>query len=161
MKKLLVIGYGRHGKDTVCEMLCKVDDYAFVSSSEFCAMNVVYPTMLDKYENWEECYNDRHNHRAHWFNTIKAYNDENPSRLATEILKDYDIYCGLRNIEEFEGAKHLFDLIIWVERPGFEPEGSDSMTLTRELADIVIFNDGTLGDLYRKVHNLSKAINKE
>ena len=35
--KLLVIGHGRHGKDTVCEMLRDSYGYTFESSSKFCS----------------------------------------------------------------------------------------------------------------------------
>lgn len=34
-QKLLVIGYGRHGKDTVCEILRDQHGYSFTSSSSF------------------------------------------------------------------------------------------------------------------------------
>ena len=45
--KIAVIGHGRHGKDTVGEMLR--DDYGltFTSSAEFCAENVLWPLMQD------------------------------------------------------------------------------------------------------------------
>ena len=35
LPKLLVVGHGRHGKDTVCEML-EAYGYTFQSSSKFC-----------------------------------------------------------------------------------------------------------------------------
>ena len=43
--KLLVIGYGRHGKDTVSEILCREMDLNYQSSSEFCAGHVMFPTL--------------------------------------------------------------------------------------------------------------------
>ena len=63
--KLLVIGYGRHGKDTVSEILCREMDLNYQSSSEFCAGHVMFPTLSKKYgyKDVDECYNDRHNHR--------------------------------------------------------------------------------------------------
>ena len=45
--KFIVIGHGRHGKDTVGEMLA--DDYglSFKSSSMFCAEKVIWPLLSD------------------------------------------------------------------------------------------------------------------
>ena len=153
MTKLLVIGWGRHGKDTVCEMLNKHGGLTFVSSSEYCAEHVVYPTMSG-YDTWQECYADRHNHRAQWFETIKSFNEDDPAKLSKMILSEYDIYCGLRNIRELEAARSLFDLIIWVERPDLDKEDSDSMTIKKDDADIVLYNDGSLKDLEIKVRKL-------
>jgi hypothetical protein len=74
--KLLVIGHGRHGKDTVCEMLRDHYRYTFESSSKFCSLQFIYNDLKDKYgyANEEECYADRHNHRAEWYNAICDYN---------------------------------------------------------------------------------------
>jgi hypothetical protein len=74
--KLLVIGHGRHGKDTVCEMLRDDYGYTFESSSRFCSKLFIYNDLKDKYgyANEEECYADRHNHRAEWYDAICAYN---------------------------------------------------------------------------------------
>ena len=47
--KLLVIGYGRHGKDTVSEILCREMGLNYQSSSEFCAGHVMFPTLSKKY----------------------------------------------------------------------------------------------------------------
>ena len=41
-KKLLVIGHGRHGKDTVCEILRDHYGYTFESSSQFCSKLFIY-----------------------------------------------------------------------------------------------------------------------
>ncbi len=70
--KLLVIGHGRHGKDTVCEMLRDEYNYNFISSSQFCADHFIYNDLKDKYgyTTAEECYADRHNRRADWYNMI-------------------------------------------------------------------------------------------
>lgn len=153
-KKFLIIGWGRHGKDTMCEFMKEQSSLNFQSSSEFCAERVVYPTMADMYSSWQDCYEDRGNHRKHWYETIKAYNEPDGSRLATEMLTEYDIYCGMRNIEELNASHHLFDLVVWVEDPRKPPESLDSMTITKDQADIVIYNDSTLDDFKDKVRKL-------
>jgi hypothetical protein len=47
--KLLVIGHGRHGKDTVCEFLRDDYGYSFESSSQFCSKLFIYDNLKDKY----------------------------------------------------------------------------------------------------------------
>lgn len=45
--RVLIMGYGRHGKDTVSDMLGKHYGLAFTSSSQFCADKVVFPLFVD------------------------------------------------------------------------------------------------------------------
>ena len=158
---LLVIGHGRHGKDTLCETLRDGFDLDFVSSSEYCAKNVVWPVMRHyPYINWQECYADRHNHRDEWFNIIADYNKKEPDRLTKAILSEYDIYCGMRNIEEFEVAKQHFDLIVWVENPRLPEEPVTSFSIPKSEADFVIMNDGTKRQFERKVRRVFSEIIK-
>ena len=49
LPKLLVIGHGRHGKDTVCEILRDHYGYTFESSSKFCSLQFIYNDLKDKY----------------------------------------------------------------------------------------------------------------
>ena len=156
MTKLLVIGHARHGKDTVCDLLYKKYKYSFESSSRFCSKFLLYPQLKDMYgyKSEEECYADRHNHRAEWFELISAYNSLDPARLGKAIFDNYDIYCGLRNIREFYAMKqqNVIDYTVWVDRSKFLPEESkESMTITKDCADFVIDNNGTLQDLEKKV----------
>ena len=148
--KLLIIGHGRHGKDTVCEMLRLKHGYEFQSSSNYANERVVFPVLsrIHGYETPEECYQDRVNHRRSWKNLIRAYNGVDPARLARDIVSDYDIYCGLRDREEFQACKRegLFDYVVWVDRSEHLPD-DPSMDLTREDADFVIDNNGSLSAL--------------
>ena len=64
LPKVLVLGYARHGKDTVCDIIKEEYGFTFRSSSEFCAEHVVHPAMRSEYDTWQECFADRHNHRA-------------------------------------------------------------------------------------------------
>jgi hypothetical protein len=151
-KKLLVIGHGRHGKDTVCEILRDKYNYSFESSSQFCSKLFIYDDLKDKYgyANEEECYADRHNHRAEWYDAICDYNVPDAARLGREIFKQHDIYCGLRNKREFFAMKNtgVFDYCIWVDRSNYlMPESKDSMSLEQWMADYTIDNNGTLEDL--------------
>ena len=162
--KLLVIGHGRHGKDTVCEMLRDMYRYTFESSSKFCSKQFIYNQLKVKYgyANEEECYADRHNHRAEWYNAICDYNVPDAATLGREMFAEYDIYCGLRNKREYYAMKNtgVFDKVIWVDRSDhLPPEGNDSMSLEPWMADYIIDNNGTLGDLAFNVGQLINYIN--
>lgn len=158
--KLLVIGHGRHGKDTVCEMLRDKYGYSFESSSRFCSKLFIYNDLKDKYgyADEDECYADRHNHRAEWYNAICDYNIPDPARLGREIFKEHDIYCGLRNKKEFHAMKNtgVYDYAIWVDRSDHLPnESKTSMSLEQWMADYTIDNNGTLEELE---YNLDQLI---
>lgn len=164
-KKILILGMGRHGKDSMAEHLLNQYGYTFSSSSEFAAKTFIFDSLKDvlDYSTWQECFEDRHNHRALWHELIRAYTKENPSRLAEEVLAaGNDIYVGMRSDIEVNCCieKGLFDLIIWVdaeERLGIT-EGDCSMTVPKNMADIIITNNTTREDFKWKLNNLMRVI---
>lgn len=156
LPKVLVLGYARHGKDTVCDIIKEEYGFTFRSSSEFCAEHVVHPAMRSEYDTWQECFADRHNHRARWFDLITAYNTPDRARLARGILAESDVYCGMRNIEEFQAAESLFDAVVWVDASGrgLPPEPVESCTVHPGLTKLHINNSGSLQSLQRNTLEL-------
>lgn len=166
LPKLLIIGHGRHGKDTVCEILKNKYNFNFESSSKFCSKKFIFDRLKEKYnyQSEEECYEDRHNHRQEWFEMISAYCKPDASRLGREIFQEYDIYCGLRNKAEFHAMRNtgVFDYAIWVDRTDHLPqEPMTSMNLEIWMANYVIDNNGTLEDLERNVDQLVSFLLKK
>ena len=164
-KKLLVIGHGRHGKDTVCEILRDEYDYTFESSSQFCSKLFIYDMLKVKYnyKSEEECYADRHNHRTEWYNAICDYNVPDAATLGREMFAAYDIYCGLRNKREFFAMKNtgVFDYCIWVDRSDhLPPEDKSSMSLEQWMADFTIDNNGDLSELAFNTRKLMNTMIK-
>ena len=150
--KLLVIGHGRHGKDTVCEIMRDHYGYTFESSSSFFSKFLIYDLLKDKYgyKSERECFGDRHNHRDEWFKIICDFNVPDGARLGREIFKQNDIYCGLRNKREYFAMKNtgVFDYVIWVDRSDHLPlEPKSSMNMEQWMADFTIDNNGSLEDL--------------
>jgi hypothetical protein len=165
LPKLLVIGHGRHGKDTVCEYLNKHMRFDFKSSSKFCSERFIFDMLKDKYgyADEQECYADRHAHRVEWYDAICAYNVPDPARLGREIFAAHDIYCGLRNKKEFHAMKNtgVFDYAIWVDRSDHLPlEPKDSMSLEQWMADYTIDNNGTIEELEFNINELMHMILK-
>lgn len=161
--KLLIIGHGRHGKDTVCEILRDKFNYTFESSSRFCSKLFIYNDLKEKYNysNEEECYADRHNHRTEWYNAICEFNKTDGARLGKAIFNNHSIYCGLRNKREYFAMKNtgVFDYAIWVDRSDhLPPEPKDSMNLEQWMADYTIDNNSSLSELELNVANLIRFL---
>lgn len=160
--KVLILGHARHGKDTVAEMLRDKYGYTFASSSMFCAERVMMPHFNSLpshpgYATVEDCYEDRVNHRATWFQQIEAYNSPDRSRLAREMLETNDLYVGMRSAREFAEARPLFDHVVWVDAKGrgVAPEDRDSFDIDFKPDMWLVRNDGTLEDLEAAVDRLA------
>jgi len=164
LPKLLIVGHGRHGKDTVCELLEKYG-YTFQSSSKFCSELFIFNDLKDKYgyTNEEECYADRHNHRTEWYNMIHNYCSEDLARLGRNLFSQNNIYCGLRNKREFFAMQNegIFDYALWVDRTDHLPtENPSSMSIEQWMCDFTIDNNGTLERLEKNVDVLIKRLFK-
>lgn len=157
--RLLIIGHGRHGKDTVSELLAAGYGLCGVSSSEFAAQKAVFPLVSDIYPDWRAAYEARGDHRELWFHAIAAYNLRPGPMLAQQILEHHDIYTGMRRRAEFERSRGFFDCVIWVDaskRLPLEPSGS--MELSAKDADLIVDNNGPEAALPGAVADLVEAI---
>lgn len=151
---LLILGYARHGKDTVADILNKQYGFQFISSSVFVGQKILWPNWgIAKYKDFDEMFEDRVNHRQLWFEMIAAYNTPDKTRTVRGILAECDMYVGMRSLAELEPSRHLFDQVVWVDRTEVLPPETGSMTITKENAnpDYVIDNNGDLADLHRNV----------
>lgn len=161
---ILVIGHARHGKDTVAEFLCDNYGYSFESSSDFVGQRCVWPTWgKDRYETYEEMFEDRVNHRELWSNLINAYNTPDKARTGREMIKELerDMYVGMRDHGEFEACQkeNLFDYVIWVDASNrLPPENNPKMTMTKDDADFVIDNNGDLTELRDNISDVMDSI---
>ena len=164
LPKLLIVGHGRHGKDTVCELLENYG-YKFKSSSKFCSELFIFNDLKDKYcyKDEEECYNDRHNHRTEWFNMIHDYCKDDLAKLGRNLFANHDIYCGLRNKKEFFAMQNeeIFDYAIWVDRTDhLSLEDPSSMSIEQWMCNYTIDNNGDLARLRKNVDVLIRTIFK-
>lgn len=159
MKRLLVIGHGRHGKDTTAEILNELYGYEFESSSVAAARIFLFDALKEKYgyKTFVECFEDRVNHRAEWHNMICDYNSIDKARLAKDILVASDIYVGMRSNAEVEEClrQGIFDLVIGVydSRKPLEPEDSFNINIW-EKSDIIIPNNRSIDDLRERIKKL-------
>jgi deoxyadenosine/deoxycytidine kinase len=155
-KKILIIGHGGSGKDTVSNIIANRLDLTFTSSSRFVLENIIYPKLQNFYKSAEDCFNDRRNNRELWHDLILAHNAIDKAKLIKDILYGNDIYCGLRNYEEFKAGKHLFDYVIYVDA-GIRVAHDSTMQIPKKEADFVFNNND---DWDKGNHTFLKAIDK-
>lgn len=170
--RLMIMGYGRHGKDTAAEYLRDKYGLTFQSSS-IAAAEAIFPLLqsVRDYGSVEEAFEDRHSvilvgvddgqilMREVWHQAIKLLNKGDPTTLAKQIYAKSDIYVGIRSKEEFNAikSKRMFDLSIWIDRgEHLPPEAEVSCTVSPDMADLVVNNNGTLEDLYNNLDIVMK-----
>lgn len=161
--RLLIIGHGRHGKDTVAQMISDLMGLKFSSSSEFVGRKCIWPTWgKDRYASFEEMFADRVNHRSTWGDLIEAYNTPHAHRTGAEMIAEgNDMYVGMRRARELEACRfrQVFDHVVWVDACGRLPlEPKDSMELTAAHADLHVDNNGDLEDLTPAIANMQKYL---
>jgi hypothetical protein len=158
-KHIYIVGHGRHGKDTVAEILRDRFNFTFTASSWFMADKVIFPALKDKYgyTTVRQCFDDRHSHRSEWFDLIDKSNP-NGTELSEAIFKQNDIYVGIRNKRELDAVKAdpRFDpFVVWVDASKrVTPEPGSSMGITINDADYVVDNNGTVDDLANNIDAL-------
>jgi dephospho-CoA kinase len=160
-KKILVISSARWGKDTFAELLNEYHGITFKSSSEAANELFIFDKLKDKYgyATLEECFEDRLNHRKEWYDFICAYNKDDRSRLAKNITDMVDCYVGMRDLDEFNASKELFDYIIWIDASERLPkEDTATFNIGKHQADFIIENNGTLDEFKIKVKKIGKLL---
>jgi len=165
--KILVLGYARHGKDTVGEILRDNYGFKFTSSSMFVGQECLWDNWgVAKYPDFEAMYEDRSNHRVLWMEMISAYNTPDKSKTAaTMIERGFDLYVGMRRLDELEACKEagIFDHVIWVDASKRHPPETGSMDITHDNcgADFWIDNNGAEEDLPEAVAKVMMQIGIE
>ena len=160
-RKLLLLGHGGHGKDTMAEALREQCGLRFASSSETANQMVVYPQLCEKYAyaSEQECFDDRRQHRMEWYELICAYNNEDKARLAKQILAQQDMYVGMRDQQEFEATRPLVDLVLWVDASQRLPLKDPSLFIAQDEADLCVPNNGTLLQFASRILCLGQLLN--
>ena len=170
-RNIFIIGYGAKnrsvdnqestGKDVMAEYLRDKIGLTFQSSSYFACERFLYPIFKDKYgyESIQECYQDRHSEgmREAWYNAISDLNRVDATTISTAMFEELSVYVGLRSEVELKAAQQKWPdcLTIWVDASDrIVPEESTSCTVTADMADIIIKNNGTLEQFYKKIDKI-------
>ena len=155
--KILILGHGEHGKGTFSKLLCKRFNLKSMSSS-FAALPYIFPTLqnLHGYKTPEEAHADRMNHRILWRDLIALFNSPDKATLANTILKQSNIYDGMRDVLEFNATFEKFDFIFWVDASQRLPNFDESLNISFDpLQMFLIDNNGTEEHLEEQVNNIT------
>ena len=164
MPHFLIIGHGRHGKDTCAEYIGELLGLSCTSSSVV-AINIIgqqaiyhrayqekdneYLTAALKCKNTQELFEVRHegNNRTRLRDLISEYNWEDPARLTREILqRGSNFYVGMRSYREFVVARDLFDCVYYVDR-SVHARLDTTLDISSKDATETIDNNGTIEEL--------------
>lgn len=117
-----------------------------------------------KYASPEECYADRKEHRAEWYDAIRAYGGTDLALLGRDIFAKYEIYTGCRSDREYNQIKceGLFHYGVWVDRSlHLEPEDESSNKMKPWMADYILDNNGSLEELEERAVVLYKNLQQQ
>lgn len=159
--KLNINGYAQHGKDTVADLFCQHAGLKKLSISHVFAEGIMKETNLGPYDTIEECYQDRVNNRAAWYNWIRSKTIERPNYFVKLALEQGDMFVGHRATYEFEQTRHLFDATIWVDasQRGMPKESITSCDLDCTGHDFIIDNGSSLAVTENQVRMIIRLIN--
>lgn len=153
---LAVCGYGTHGKGTFCQLLAGLTTLRYTQSTSEAAAEVVFAAIGTRYgyANSHECWLDRRNHRAEWFDIIREYNKPDGMTLYREMLKTQDILEGIRDSFELRTLKEagLVQKSVWISaEKRLPPELIASNNVTQDDCDAWVGNNGTRREFIQKV----------
>lgn len=153
-KRILILGHGRHGKDTVAEIVHEITGLTFVSSSR-AMLDIIYPVLriVTGLTDKEELFDQRTENRELWKELINLYNAADKSALARRICEITDIYVGMRDDQEYEASKHLFDHVLWVDASA-RKDPDPTMLIQYDETMTRIDNNGTIDELWFQVEEL-------
>lgn len=146
-KKILLLGYARHGKTTVSDILRDEYGFSLLDTSDFIVTDILISN--GRYKTMEEAYSNKERDRAIWYQDVIDYNTPDKARLAKALFAaGSDIYVGMRADEEYHATIDAVELhVIWVQDERKEPESRDSCTVEPSMATYILDNSGTLEQL--------------
>lgn len=153
-KKILILGQGRHGKDTVAEILRDKYGVSFMSSSEACS-EVLKPVLdvVNGEKSSQHHFSERHKHRMLWMKLISLYNSADKAALAKHILSKTDLYVGMRSNLEYNECigQGLFDLVIYVDASKRVDYKDPTAEIEYDNTMYLVSNNGSLYNLEEEV----------
>lgn len=164
--KLMLMGQGRHGKGTFCDIALSEFGITHMSSSRYACEVSLFEQLREEYgyTTLDECYADRHRNdamRETWYKAILGFNTPDLTRLGRAIFDVATIYDGIRDDTEFSALKAAgaFDLAIWVDASDrLPPESAGSIKVSAADADIIITNNGSPEEYANKVRRLLRVL---
>lgn len=154
---ICVLGYTEAGKTTAAEILAEILGANYANTSDQLVEELAESLGIEP----DHIRQNKAYYRQKLFDFGRARQKEDPLWPQAQQLRTANILTGLRNPNELEAARKykLYDLIIWINRPGYDAGATDK--LKPEDADVIINNNGSIEDLRAKlletIHNQSQG----
>jgi len=150
--KILVIGYTNAGKDTASVMLAKL----IGSPPPMACSDIIIRDFAKAANSCELCIRrNKGQYRVGLYEYGKERQMEDPCYPAPEILSRTNVLNGIRTRKQYLACGALFDLIVWIDRPGYGPGKTDELRPGH--ADVRVVNDGTLVELRDRLEEVLAA----
>lgn len=151
-KKILLVGYGRAGKDEGLNYLAALTGLRNAGcTSVYLAKYVARELGVSE----SEAYKTRHQHRDLWYEIGNQLRENDPGILLREALEHGPLTGGVRDLEEIVEARrcNLVDLIVWVENVRVHVD--NTVKFDSEHCDVIVQNNGTLEEYQDKLRRLA------
>lgn len=161
--KIMILGHKGHGKTTLAKILEKYFGFDFVDTTDkVCSIakkylknnkDTVYTVGSCKVDEFifDNIYvNNKDAVRDILKAALRDYTKDDPARLIREQFMDCDVYAGCRSQIEYDAAKELIDLTLWIKD---DRKLEDDPTMDIQLDDsmVVINNSGSITQLERNI----------
>lgn len=147
---IAIIGPAGCGKDECARTLASMTPLVYeYSTSDVIAHDIA----VREGRNIDDVKAEKAANRAHWLAVGEKLREGDPAALVKNVLQRNHIVVGIRRFEEFRAGRHLFDLVVYVERPGCE---DSTFQLVPEDADIVLLNNRCKQRLHEKLGALAR-----
>jgi len=154
---IAICGRGQAGKSTTSKMISELTGFKYMQSTSQALAETIFEKSKSgcfgrSFENVQECWEYRSEHRVMWAQLIAEYNKPHGTTLYEDMLQTNDIMDGIRRINELQACRkrNIIDFAIWVEREIAPPDAS--LNYGPEACDIIINNNGTLNDLHEIIN---------
>lgn len=156
-QKIAILGYGRHGKDLVAEIVSKFTRLRYGGSTSWIALPYVAKA-LDVHQ--QIAWDSRHDNRQFWYDFCNHLRRNDASFLVKKVLKAGDLVVGLRDKEEVVSLKrdNLVRATIWVDASPRIEAKDHTVAFGPEDCDMVLKNHLDKDALYFTVYTLCKSL---
>jgi hypothetical protein len=153
MRRLLIVGPSRAGKDTACAYLARVTELRFAgSTSLYLARYVAAHLGVSE----EEAYRTRHLNRNLWHRIGNRVRKQDPGLLIRASLAHAEIAGGIRHLAELEVCRkeQLVDLIVWIANE--RARRDSTLEFDERACDIVVPNHWTVEEFHCRLLRLAR-----
>lgn len=152
LKRILIVGPSRCGKDTACTFLARITRLRFAGSTSI----YLAPFVAEKLGvSPEEALRTRHQNRNLWNRVGRAIRQTDPGYLVRRSLENAEIIGGIRDVRELKICQEskMIDLIIWIANKRSRTD--TTLQFAEEDCDLTIPNHSDLAAFHARLYRFA------